>query len=200
MADSSSARKSGDIQKSRQAAQTGESGTAKLLRILVMFICCAGTVYFFWTNLQIIKANEEALMQAGLPQPPDPVAEAEKKEIEAAEEGLQTITRSSTNAMQVALLAEVQSNYPLDLPISLVAMPSSSTMEFVPIEPDPPRVTVVAIMITDNDRIALLNVDGEEGVLVRQGTKFSENKARITKIDAKGVTFSWMRKNYQVSL
>jgi hypothetical protein len=164
-----------------------------------MIVCCAGAAYFFWSNLQIIDANENAANLARMPQPPDPATESEKKEIAEAEEGLQTVTKSSSQAMQVALLAEVQSKYPLDLPASLVAARvETGVVDYI--EPDPPMVTVVAIMITDTDRIALVNVDGEQGVLVRQGTRFSEGKARITKIDAKGVTFTWMRKNYQVSL
>jgi len=199
MADSPSARKSGGAQKSRQSGKTGETSAAKLIKILVMVICCAGTFYVFWTNLQIIQENENALYGAREPQPPDPVAETEKNEIEVAEEGLQNMTRSSSHAMQIALMAEVQSKYPLDLPTSLVAS-SSVAIDLAPIEPDPPRVTVVAIMITDTDRIAMLTVDGEEGLLMREGARFSDGKARITKIDAKGVTFSWMRKNYQVSL
>jgi hypothetical protein len=163
-----------------------------------MLICCAGTGYFFWTNLQIIYANEDAINQARMPQPPDPAAEAEKHEIQAAEEGLQNMMKSSSQAMRVALLAEVQHKYPLDLPVSLVGAPSVA-IEVIQIEPEPPMVTVVAIMITDTDSVALVNVD-EVGVMVRQGTSFSGGKARITKIDAKGVTFSWMRRNYQVSL
>ena len=201
MADSSSssAKKSGAPQRSRQAAKTGESSTMQLLKLVMLVICCAGAGYFFWTNLQIIDANENAINQARMPQPPDPVMESEKQEIEEAEEGLHNVTRASSNAMQVALLAEVQSRYPLDLPTSLV-IAAPAIIELAPIEPDPPMVTVVAIMITDTDRIALVNVDGEQGILMRQGTSFSEGKARITQIDEKGVTFSWMRKNYQVSL
>ena len=177
----------------------GESSTAKLLKVLLLVICCAGSGYFFWTNLQIIDANENAINQARMPQPPDPVMETEKREIGEAEEGLENVTRASSNAMQVALLAEVQSRYPLDLPTSLVAS-TPAVLELEVIEPDPPMVTVVAIMITDTDRVALVNVDGEHGILMRQGTRFSEGQARITNIDEKGVTFSWMRKNYQVSL
>ena len=201
MADSSSspAKKTGGAQRSRQAAKTGESSTAKLLKVLLLVICCAGAGYFFWNNLQIIDSNENAVSLARMPQPPDPAMETEKQEIAAAEEGLQNMTKSSSQAMQVALLAEVQNRYPLDLPASLVTT-SSTVIELAPIEPDPPMVTVVAIMITDTDRVAMVNVDGENGILMRQGTRFSEGKARITKIDEKGVTFSWMRKNYQVSL
>ena len=201
MADSllSSAKKSGGAQRGRQAAKAGESSSAKLLRVLLLLICCVGAGYFFWSNMQIVDANERAINRAQMPQPPDPAMEAEKEEIGVAEEGMHNVTRSSSHAMQVALLAEVQSKYPLDLPSSLVAS-SSAIVELAPIEPDPPMVTVVAIMITETDRVAMVNVDGEEGILMRQGTRFSEGSATITKIDEKGVTYTWRRRNYQVSL
>jgi len=202
MADSSfsSAKKSGGAQRSRQAPKTGESSTSKLVRVLLLLICCAGAGYFFWSTLQIVDSNATAINRARMPQPPDPAMEAEKVEIETAEEGLQNVTRASSQAMQVALLAEVQSRYPLDLPSSLVATAPSAVIELAPIEPDPPMVTVVAIMITEADRVAMVNVDGEEGILMRLGTKFSEGSATITKIDEKGVTYTWRRRNYEVSL
>jgi len=202
MADRSSAGKTGGaVSRSRQAAQRGgEPSTKKLLRIIVMIVCCGGAGYFFWTTTQIIETNQYALEESARPQPPDPVAEAEKNEIASAEEGLSNLSKSSTQAMRVALLAEVQNKFPIDLPSSIVVTGPVITGTTEVVIPDPPTVTVVAVMITDNDKVALVNVDGEEGVLVRVNTKFSEGKARITKIDAKGVTFTWMRKSYQVTL
>ena len=199
MADSSSAKKSGALQRSRQTAKTRESSSGKMVKLLLLLICCVGAGYFLWTNLQIIEESENFINMAKMPQPPDAAMENEKIEIEAVEEGLQNVVRSSTQAMQVALLAEVQGRHPLDLSSSLMATPSAA-VDFAVIEPDPPMVTVVAIMITDTDRVALLNVDGEQGILMRQGARFSEGRATLTRIDEKGVTFSWMRRNYQVSL
>ena len=199
MADSTSAKKSGAPQRSRSAAKPGESSSGKLIKILLLIICCVGAGYFFWTNLQIIDASENAISLAQMPQPPDPVMENEKREIEVAEEGLQNVLRSSTHAMQLALLAEVQGRHPLDLSSSLMTSPAAGP-EFVEIEPDPPMVTVLAIMITDTDRIALLNIDGEQGILMRQGARFSEGQATLTQIDERGVTFTWRRRNYQVSM
>ena len=198
MADSSS-RKSGGAQRSRQVPKTGEKSSSKLIRVGMLLICCLGAGYFFWSNMNIIDANENAAARSRMAQPPDPAMEAEKVEIETAEQGMENITRAS-NAMQLALLAEVQGRYPLDLPSSLTSTASSAT-EIAPIEPDPPYVTVVAIMITDNDRVAVVNVSGEgEGILMRQGARFSDGTATLTTIDEKGVTFTWRRRNYQVSL
>ncbi|MDR3077027.1 MAG: hypothetical protein LBU26_06965 [Synergistaceae bacterium] len=201
MADSSSRKSGAAAPRTRQAQNMGESSSKKLIRILLMIVCCAGAAYFFWTTLQIISDNEEARQEMHRPQPPDPVTETEKSEIASAEESLQNVSKSSSQAMQIALLAEVQNKYPVDLPVSLVVNqgPNPGPIEPV-IEPEPPMLTVMGILDTGTDKSALVNVDGEQGVLMRVGTKFSEGKARITKIDAKGVTFTWMKKSYQVSV
>ena len=201
MADSSlsSARKSGGAQRSRQA-KAGEKSGAKMFRVLLLLLCCALAGYFFWSNIRIMDDSEAAINRARMEQPSDAATEAEKQDIDTAEEGLQNMTRASSNAMQLALLAEVQGRYPIDVPTSLIGSPSV-TYDIAPVEPEPPYVTVVAIMITDDDRIALVNVAGEEqGKLVRQGTRFSDGTAQITKIEEKGVTFTWRRRSYEVSL
>jgi hypothetical protein len=188
--------------RSKQTQRMGEPASKKLMRIILMIACCAGSFYFFWTTLQMITETENVIIDVNNQRmAPDPAAEVERQEIASAEEGLSNLTKASSQAMRVALLAEVQSKFPIDLSSSLI-VPVASNRDFSEpvIEPDPPMVSVVAIMITDNDKVALVNVDGEQGVLVRQGTKFSDGTARITKIDAKGVTFIWMKKSYQVSL
>ena len=201
MADSSSRKSGAAAPRTRQTQKIGEPGSKKLLRILVMIVCCAGAAYFFWTTAQIISGNADVRQELDRPLPPDPAAESEKAEIASAEENLQNVSKASSQAMKIALLAEVQNKYPVDLPISLMpSTPQSPIGGDVPVEPEPPMLTVVAIMITDTDKVALVNVDGDQGVLMRLGTKFSEGKARITKIDAKGVTYTWMKKSIQVSL
>jgi hypothetical protein len=150
--------------------------------------------------LQLLQSADDVLQVALMPQPPDPEAEVEKNEIVTAEEGLNNLSTASTRAMQTALLAETQNRFPLDIPATLgpSAQPDPVLGEIV-IEPDPPSLTVVAVMITDTDSAALINVDGEQDILVRKGTKFSEGTATITKIEAKGVTFTWRKKSYQVT-
>jgi hypothetical protein len=179
----------------------GEPSSKKLLRILVMLVCCAGAGYFFWTTRQVIEENEYSLEEASRPQPPDPASEAEKSEIVAAEEGLENLSKSSSQAMQVALYAEVQNKYPIDLPSSLVAVaPVASGIVEAPVEPDPPMVTVEGILIMDDYKVALVRVDGENSTQLKVGDRFSENKARVTNIDAKGLDYIWMRKKFRVSL
>jgi hypothetical protein len=189
----------GTASRSRQATKAGEPSSNKLVKILLMFICCAAAGYFFWTTMQIIETSDDALQQVIMPQPPDPATENEKREIQAAEEGLQNMSKSSSQAMFVALHAETQAKLPVDLPTSLVRRdptPDPVPGEIV-VEPDPPAVTVVILYMDEADkvRVANANVDGKEGVLLKVGTKFAEGKARVTKIDEKGVTFVWMRKS-----
>jgi hypothetical protein len=168
---------------------------------MLLLVCCCGAGYFTWSTLQLIQDADDVLQTVSMPQPPDPTAEAEKNEITTAEEGLNNLSTSSTRAMQTALLAETQSKLPLDLPVTLIAtVPVPNYPDEIVIEPEPPSLTVVAVMITDTDSAALVTVDGEQDILVRKGTKFSEGTATITKIDAKGVTFTWRRKSYQVTL
>ena len=205
MADSSASRKSAAAAaaaaKSRQAARGGEGGSRKLLLSLLLLICCGAAGYFTWSTLQLLQSADDSLQTFMMPQPPDPAAEVEKNEIATAEEGLNNLSTSSTRAMQTALMAETQSRLPVDVPTTLVAeaLVIPGTEEII-IEPEPPSLTVVAVMITDTDSAALINVDGEQDILVRKGTKFSEGTATITKIDAKGVTFTWRKKSYQVTL
>jgi hypothetical protein len=151
--------------------------------------------------MQLIQSADDALQNVSMPQPPDPATEGEKNDIATAEEGLHNLSTSSMRAMQTALMAETQGRLPLDLPVTLVVTtPVFVEPGEIPVEPEPPSLTVVAVMITDTDSAALVSVDGEQDILVRKGTKFSEGTATITKIDAKGVTFTWRKKSYQSTL
>ena len=202
MADSSVSRKSAAAApKGRQSTRGGEANSRKLLLSLLLLVCCCGAGYFTWSTLQLLQGADDALQLASMPQPPDPAAEVEKAEIEAAEDGLNNLSTSSTRAMQIALMAETIRRDPIAQPTTLVETRQVvDGIEEIPVEPEPPSLTVVAVMITDTDSAALVNVDGGQDILVRKGTKFFEGTATITKIDAKGVTFTWRKKSYQVTL
>jgi hypothetical protein len=168
---------------------------------LLLLVCCCGAGYFTWSTLQLLQNADDALQIVSMSQPPDPAAEVEKEEITTAEEGLNNLSRSSTRAMQTALLAETQNRLPLGPQEELAPGPAlGPDPDPIFIEPEPPSLTVVAVMITDTDSAALVSVDGDQDILVRKGAKFSEGTATITKIDAKGVTFTWRRKSYQITL
>jgi hypothetical protein len=202
MADSSSAKKTAAPPRSKQGQKDADpQRTKKLLVVIAMLVCCAGSFYFFRTTMDIIENNESALNNAQMPSAPDPATETEKQEIESAETGLTNLSKASSQAMRVALLAEVQSRYPLDLPVTLVSN-ASVNVEYVEIvEPDPPMLEISAILITGSDKIAMVTVDGGSEMLIRQGAKFSDSNgitATVTKILAKEVEFKWRGKTHRV--
>jgi hypothetical protein len=202
MADSPASRKSAAAAaKSRQVARGGEGSSRKLILSMLLFLCCCFAGYFTWGTLQLLQHADDALQSVLTPQEPDSSAEDEKNEVAMAEKGLNNLSQASTRAMQTALMAETQNRHPVDLPVALVAAaPIVTTIGEIPAAPDPPSLVVIAVMITDTDSAALVSVDGDQDILVRKGTKFSEGKAAITKIDAKGVTFTWRKKSYRAAL
>jgi hypothetical protein len=124
--------------------------------------------------------------------------------MDSTEKDMVSMRKASSSAMQTALLAEVSGRLPL-APTSRLVPPIPVQPEIqLPqevIEPDPPQVTVIAIMITDGEAVAMIDVLGEEGgLIVRRGSSFSNGSAKITKIDTKGVTFTWMKKSYTIKM
>ncbi|MDR1137125.1 MAG: hypothetical protein LBK91_02270 [Synergistaceae bacterium] len=190
-------RPTGNLPKTRQKTG-GEQNAKKLLRVLVMLLCCAGSGYFFWTTMQILQANDMNLAEASIPKPPDPALETEKNEIAETEEGLTNLSKSSSQVMRMALLAEVQRNFPLDLPSSLApAVVRDEVGEVVVVEPDPPMVTVSAIMITDGSQVSVVD-DGNTRV-IRKGAKlFDDQSGTVQEINREGVIFRWKGKRYLV--
>jgi hypothetical protein len=177
----------------------GEQNTKKLIRVLVMFLCCAGSAYFFWTTMQLLQTNELNISSALMSKPPDPALETEKKEIAETEDGLTNLSKSSSQAMRIALLAEVQRNFPLDLSASLIppVMQVANGEEVVIVEPDPPTVFVSAIMITDGSQVSVVD-DGITKV-IRKGAKiFDDQSGTVQEINREGVVFRWNGKRYLV--
>ncbi|MDR1914956.1 MAG: hypothetical protein LBQ58_00070 [Synergistaceae bacterium] len=202
MADSASVKKTAvtNTPKMRQQ-RSDEKRLKRVLFIVMLLACCAGSAYFYINTLQLIEESQNAMQElASQPALPDPNMANESKEIDAAETGLSDMTKVTSMAMQTALLAEISGKYPVSPENKLQPVDTSGVaVEIVEIDPDPPAVTVVAILIKEDDKIAMLDVVGEEGgLIVRQGSNFASGTARVTKIDAKGVTFTWMKKSYHV--
>ncbi|MDR1471183.1 MAG: hypothetical protein LBS75_01550 [Synergistaceae bacterium] len=203
MADSSSARKTAAASQPRGKQQKpSEQRIKSLLFIIALVACCAGSYYFYMTTLRLIEDGGNAVRRFTNQQvPPDSTLADETKAIDTVESGLSDITKATSMSMQTALLAEISGKYPVAPSNRIMPAPSTgaAASDLAEIEPDPPMVTVVAILIKGDDKIAMLDVAGEEGALiVRQGSKFSSGTARVTKIDAKGVTYTWMKKSIQV--
>ncbi|MDR1508338.1 MAG: hypothetical protein LBS53_01715 [Synergistaceae bacterium] len=191
-------RPTGALSKTKQK-MGGEQNTKKLLRVAVMLLCCAGSGYFFWTTAQLLQTNEMNLANAAIPKPPDPALETEKNEVAAVEDGLTNLSKSSSQVMRMALLAEVQRNIPLDLPVSLTpaVVQTPTGEEVIAVEPDPPLLMVSAVMITDGGQVSVID-DGNARV-IRNGAKlFDDQSGTVQEIKREGVIFRWKGKRYLV--
>lgn len=190
------------------SSKGGKNRTASLIIILLLLLLCAGSFYGYMLTMKMMDENESTL-HADVPLP-DMKSIEEAKELEKTADEYASMGTATTLAMQTALLAEISGRFPVGEASELVVIAEAAEAseraalgeeEPVVIEPDPPQVTVLAIMIAGQDRIAMVDIFGEDtGLVVRQGTKFSEGDARITKIDEKGVTFTWMGKSYTVAM
>lgn len=174
--------------------------TGQFLILILLMGCCFGSFYFFRDTMLLVDEIEQP--QPNSSSQPNPEVIAESKEVQQLAGDLSGVGKATNFAMQTALMAEVHSGYPIAAASILTPPPPPPDPNLIPeIEPEPPQVTVLAVMITDGDSVAMIDVAGEEGGLViRRGSKFSGGDARVTKIDSKGVTFTWMKKSYTVGV
>ncbi|MDR1481071.1 MAG: hypothetical protein LBI74_00425 [Synergistaceae bacterium] len=182
--------------------RAGKNKMRQLLIIVALFASCVASFYFFRTTMMLLSG--EVSFYRDTASTPDPEVVREIGEMDSTQRDMISVRKASSFAMQTALLAEVSGRLPI-APTSKLAPPITLQPEILPpeivIEPDPPRVTVIAIMITDGEAVAMIDVLGEEGgLIVRRGSSFSDGSAKITKIDAKGVTFTWRKKNYIITM
>jgi hypothetical protein len=180
-------------------AAAKQSKTGQLLILIFLLVCFAASLFIFKQTM------ESAEISANLPEPGPPVASEsvveESKEVEKLESDFGGMTMSTSLAMQTAGMAEQIGRLPVASSSALSPPPPPPEFREELIEPDPPLVRVKAVMITEGDSVAIIDIEGgESGLLVRRGSKFSNGTARITKIDSKGVTFTWMRKSYPVAV
>jgi hypothetical protein len=179
-----------------RAARQSKRGQIVILLFLLM--CFAASLYVFKMTM------DSAAISSNLPEPrpsePSDAVVKESTEVEKLGSDFSGMTMSTTLAMQTAGMAEQIGRLPVASPATLSPPlpPPDPSPEY---EPDPPVIRVKAVMITEGDSVAIIDVEGDEsGLLVRRGSKFSNGDARITKIDSKGVTFTWMRKSYPVAV
>ncbi|MDR0615181.1 MAG: hypothetical protein LBG29_00075 [Synergistaceae bacterium] len=180
-----------------RAAKQSKRGQIAILLFLLM--CFVASLYVFKMTM------DSAAISSNLPEPrpsePSDAIVKESAEVEKLGSDFSGMTMSTTLAMQTAGMAEQIGRLPVASPATLSPPPPPPAFQEEAYEPDPPVIRVKAVMITEGDSMAIIDVEGEEsGLLVRRGSKFSNGDARITKIDSKGVTFTWMRKSYPVAV
>jgi hypothetical protein len=180
-----------------RAAKQSKMGQYVIL--LFLLICFMASLYIFKQTLD--SAEEASNLPQHSPSPPSEAVVKESQQIEQLGADLTGMTMSTTLAMQTAGMAEQIGRLPVASSAALSPPPPPPTFQEEIIEPDPPAVRVKAVMITEGDSVAIIDIEGEEsGLLVRRGSKFSNGTARVTKIDSKGVTFTWMKKSYPVAV
>jgi hypothetical protein len=105
--------------------------------------------------------------------------------------------------MSTALFAEVSGKYPVAQMTPETSAPIMMTDGSPPPPPpDPePSVTVSAIMAMGGESMAMIDVNNVEGggseLIVKKGAEFANGKAKVTKIDSTGVTYTWKKKSYR---
>lgn len=190
------------------SSRTSKFGIKSLLRILVLLgACCASG----WIYMRVMEVDEQTnidlIREVSAPNQ-DVVAEQDDlTAVTKRYRDLSSVVRMST---QSALLAETSSRHPIGkLAALMAASPAYAAggeggageemrQEY---ELDPPQIVVVAVMITNDSKTAMINVLGEDtGLVVKVGSTFSGGTARITNISEGGVTFTWMKKSYTVEM
>jgi type II secretory pathway component PulC len=198
MYDRSSIKKTGS-----PSAQSGRRRrTGALLAILFLFVCCASSFYVYMNVMRTVREKRGLTVAT---QTPDLSSIAEASELQTTSDEFARMGMVTSSAMQTALLAEISAKNPVAQPAALISRATASRARLEKIsqvtELAAPEVTVLAIMISEQDKIATVNIRGEDtGLVVRHGTKFSGGEAQITKIDEKGVTFTWRGKSYTVAM
>lgn len=189
----------------KDALQSLKKRKGQLLAIVLLFFCCAASFYFYMNTMKIIS-DGGAGAAGSAPPMPDVTTASESHEIETTGAEFASMGKATSLVIQTALLAEVSGKFPIALasamePPRLSGSLAESAETQIQLEPEPPQVTVVALLLTGKDRIAMLDIMGEgSGLVMKQGSSFAGGSAKITKIDEKGVTFRWMKKNYTVTM
>jgi hypothetical protein len=181
-----------------KAAKSGKRG--QLVILLLLLVCFVASLYFFKQTMDAV-ASSSNIPEQGSSAPSQEVVN-ESAEVEKLGNDLSGMTQSTNLAMQTASMAEQIARLPIASSSTLSPPPPPPDPNPDPIfEPDPPVMLVKAVMITEGDSVAIVDIVGEDsGLLVRRGSKFSDGTARVTKIDSKGVTFTWMKKSYAVAV
>lgn len=191
------------VKKAKKVKQgQGENRLTQFLVLLMLAGCCFGSFYLYRNTSRLVEdAYSSPPVSAALGT--DAQTETESKDVDETEQAVSSLGRASSQVMQSARLAEISGRQPFGTTSALVAVSTGSgaiTSDVIE-EPLPPNVTIVAIMIKGSERVAMIDVDGEEGgLVVRQGSKFSGGEARITQINPEGVKYTWMRKSYEVGI
>ncbi len=189
---------------SKNKPGAGESRLTQLLVLLLLGICCFASFYLYNGTTKLVQGSYSSLPDASAIQI-DTTTQTESQEVKETENAVSSLGKASSQVMQSAMLAEVSGKQPFGTASSLASAQAAANLAAAGVEqieePQPPTVTVVAVMIKGSDKVAMIDVEGQEGgLVVREGSKFSDGSARITKINPEGVKFTWMKKSYEAAM
>ncbi|MDR1516376.1 MAG: hypothetical protein LBS45_11845 [Synergistaceae bacterium] len=203
MAEAAAKKSSGLLSKSSAPAtrvKTTKSGkNGQIVILLLLLVCFVASLYFFKQTVDAVERSSN--IPEHIPSEPSQEVVNESVEVEKLGNDLSGMTSSTSLAMQTASMAEQIARLPVASSSTLSPPPPPQEIREEIFQPDPPVMRVKAVMITEGDSVAIVDIVGEEsGLIVRRGSKFSSGTARVTKIDSKGVTFTWMKKSYAVAV
>lgn len=108
------------------------------------------------------------------------------EEIASLREGLGLYRQCAAGRGRLLKLAEASEGSPFHVNIKI----KPETAKYLP-EQAPPLLYVRAVAVGAKARTALINLDGEEGILVREDEQLLSGVGKVVRINREGVTWTW---------
>lgn len=196
----------------------GRSGAVRSFNmrtlVVIVLLCalCAGSCYVHFDSMNYYIERSDTI--AGTSFGIDAESVQEARELESLAASYTKISDLTSGIMRTAMLSEVSERLPVALASILVppepepeelaaAGQGPEVEEYIPpeYELDPPTITVTTIMISGREKMAVIDILGEESdMIVREGDQIMGGTVVITNIDEKGVTFRWMERTFGSSI
>lgn len=116
-------------------------------------------------------------------------------EIASLREGLGLYRQRAYVRGRLLKLAEASEGSPFHVNIKI----KPETAKYLP-EQAPPALYVRAVAVGAKARTALINLDGEEGILVHEEETLLSGAGKVVRIDSEGVTWTWNSEEFFSSL
>lgn len=117
------------------------------------------------------------------------------EEIASLREGIERYRQCAVGRGRLLKLAEASEGSPFNVNIEI----KPETAKYLP-EQAPPSLCVRAVAVGAKARTALINLDGEEGILVREEETLLSGAGRVVSINSEGVTWIWNSEEFFSSL
>ena len=154
-----------------------------------VFVGVLSILNFIWLNKTV--EPKVAKSTSGLVS-----VEKERRQADAINEKLDSYKKYRDDSLKLLAVAETIGRSPIS------EMKSPAVIEKAIVIPEfPPDIIIKALIIMDEGRVAVLNIEGEPpGQIYRVGASFASGKGKILDIDSKGVSWTWKRKTNRTNL